>query len=153
VKGDCFRWFRYIIGDGNKASFWHDLWLANYLFKIRFPHIFEVFNQQDWSVNRVFNQGNVLLSFRRNLGEREELELAELLDILEGVQLSECKDSGKWIFERSGIFSTSSLYNELTFTGLQNIWLLCMWKTKIPLKIIIFLWQAINDKIQSRKGL
>jgi hypothetical protein len=104
-------------------------------------------------VNRVFNQGNVLLSFRRNLGEREELELAELLDILEGVQLSECKDSGKWIFERSGIFSTSSLYNELTFTGLQNIWLLCMWKTKIPLKIIIFLWQAINDKIQSRKGL
>jgi hypothetical protein len=33
-----------------------------------------------------------LLSFKRNLGEREELELAELSDLLEGVQLSESKD-------------------------------------------------------------
>jgi hypothetical protein len=56
VKGDCFRGFIYIIKDGNKARFWHDIWLGNCPFKIRFPHIFEVCNQQDWSINRVYNQ-------------------------------------------------------------------------------------------------
>jgi hypothetical protein len=153
VKGDYFIGFRYIIGDGNKACFWHDLWMGNCPLKIRSTHIFEVCNQQDWSVNRVCNQGNVLLSFKRNLGEREELELAELSDLLEGVQLSKSKDSVKWIFERFGIFSTSSLYNELTFTGFPIKWLLCLWKTKIPLKIRIFLRQVINDKIRSAKQL
>jgi hypothetical protein len=120
VKGDCFRGFRYIIGDCNKARFWHDLWLGNCPFKIRFPHIFEVCNQQDWSVNRVCNQDNILLSFRRNLGEREESEFAELLGILEGLQLSNSKDVVKWDFEKTGIYSTSSLYNKLTFTRFHN---------------------------------
>jgi hypothetical protein len=120
VKGDCFRGFRYIIRDGNKVRFWHDLWLGNYPFKIRFPHIFEVCNQQDWSVNRVCNQDNILLSFRRNLGEREESEFAELLGILEGLQLSNSKDVVKWDFEKTGIYSTSSLYNKLTFTRFHN---------------------------------
>jgi hypothetical protein len=61
-----------------------------------------------------------------------------------------CCQMDSW---KNGIFSTSSLYNELTFSGFHNRWLLCMWKTKIPLKIRIFLWQVINDKIQSAEQL
>lgn len=41
------------------------------------------------------------------------------------------------------------LYNELTFSGFTNRWLMCAWRTKLPLKIRVFLWQVFNDKIQS----
>jgi hypothetical protein len=30
---------------------------------------------------------------------------------------------------------------------------MCLWKTKVPLKIKIFLWRVINDKIQSAEQL
>jgi hypothetical protein len=42
---------------------------------------------------------------------------------------------------------------ELTFTGFYDRWVQCLWQTKIPLKIKIFLWQVINDKIQSVEQL
>jgi hypothetical protein len=87
------------------------------------------------------------------MGEREESEFVELLGILEGLELSDSKDVVKWDLEKTEIYSTSSLYNELTFTGFHNRWLLCTWKTNIPLKIRIFLWQVINDKIQSAEQL
>jgi hypothetical protein len=93
------------------------------------------------------------LSFRRNFGIREEAEFEELTDLLALVQLPEVDDSSTWVFERSGTFTTSSLYKELTFTGFSDRWLVCMWKTKLPLKIIIFLCQVINDKIQSGEQL
>jgi hypothetical protein len=42
---------------------------------------------------------------------------------------------------------------ELTFTGFYDRWVQCLWQTKIPLKIKIFLWQVINDNIQSAEQL
>jgi hypothetical protein len=151
----CFRGFMYIVGNGEKARFWHDVWVGECPLKIAFPHLFEICDHQDWSFQRVYNnQGELALPFRRNLGDREDLELAELSDIVANVSLSNSIDSVKWLLERSGSFSTF-LYNEPTFTGFSNRWLLvvCLWKTKMPLKNKIFLWQVINDKIQSIEQL
>jgi hypothetical protein len=90
-------------------------------------------------------QGYCDLTFRRNFDIREELEFGELSDLLTDVQLTNAEDSVTWVLEKSGNFSTSSLYKELTFTGFSNRWLVCMWETKLPLKIRFFLWQVIND--------
>jgi hypothetical protein len=93
------------------------------------------------------------LTFRRNFGVKEAAEFSNLRDLINSVTLSETRDSVQWVFEKSGVLSTSSLYNELTFTGFSNRWLMNVWKTKVPLKIRIFLWQVINDKIQSAEQL
>jgi hypothetical protein len=124
IKEDCMRGFKYIIGDGRKARFWHDVWVLDCPLKVAFPHIFEICNQQDWSVHRVCSQEDEVLSFRRNFGHREEMEYTELLELIGTINLSEGKDSVKWVLEKSGSFTTSSLYNELTFTGFANRWLL-----------------------------
>jgi hypothetical protein len=89
------------------------------------------------------------LTFRRNFGVREAAEFSDLRELINSVTLSETRDSVQWVLEKSSAFSTSSLYNELTFTGCSNRWLMNVWKTKVHLKIRIFLWQVINDKIQS----
>lgn len=57
------------------------------------------------------------------------------------------------MLERSGAFTTKSLYKELVCTGFSNRWMLCFWQTKVPLKIKIFLWRVVNDKIQSAEQL
>jgi hypothetical protein len=93
------------------------------------------------------------LTFRRNFGVREAAEFSELSELINSVTLSETRDSVQWVLEKSGAFSTSSLYNEITFTGFSNRGLMNVWKTKVPLKIRIFLWQVINDKIRSAEQL
>jgi hypothetical protein len=153
VRNDRARSFKYIIGDGKKVRFWHDTWLGDCPLKISFPHLYFICNQQDVSVYRVFNQGNLRLTFRRNFGCREDQELAELTELVGGVSFSENKDIVKWVLEKSGRFTTSSMYKDLTFTGFFDRWMQCLWQTKIPLKIKIFLWQVINDKIQSAEQL
>jgi hypothetical protein len=90
-----FRGFMYIVGDGKKARFRHDVWVGECPLKIAFPHLFEICNHQDWSFQRVYNQGELALTFRRNLGDREDLELAELSDIVANVSLSDSTDSVK----------------------------------------------------------
>jgi hypothetical protein len=65
-----------------------------------------------------------MLSFRRNLGERKEMEFAELLDILEGLQLSDSEDAVKWTFEKMGSFLPLLCITNLLSLD-HNIWLLC----------------------------
>lgn len=63
------------------------------------------------------------------------------------------KNSVSWALERSGDFTTVSLYRELTFPGVTNRWMMLIWEAKLPLKIKIFLWLVCNDKIQSAEQL
>jgi hypothetical protein len=138
IREDCKRGFKYIVGNGLRIRFWHDTWAGECPLKIVFPHLFEICNQQNWTVHRVCNQENFALTFRRNFGLREEAEFSEMQDLIHTVNLTHEKDSIKWVLEKTRVFSTSSLYKELTFSGFPNRWLLNVWKTKAPLKIRIF---------------
>jgi hypothetical protein len=99
------------------------------------------------------DNGNINLTFRRSFGEIHSQELPDLSTLMEGIALTNLLDSIKWCLYRIGIFTTASLYNEILFPGFENRWMMCIWKTKIPLKINIFLWQVCNDKIQSAEQL
>jgi hypothetical protein len=134
-----------VLGNGKKIRFWHDVCPL----KISFHNLFEICNQQDWSVHRILVGGFPNLSFRRIFDLREEKEWLELSQILEVISLTDDKNSVRWVLEKTKTFSTTSLYTELTFSGFTNKWLLCVWHSKLPLKIRVFLWQVFNDKIQS----
>jgi hypothetical protein len=105
-------------------------------------------------VARVLRNGSINLTFRRNFGEVEQTEWEILRSVLEGVSLFFFeKDTIRWIFEKSGHFTTSSLYKELTFPGMYNKWMCSVWSANLPLKIKIFPWRICNDKIQSADQL
>lgn len=45
----------------------------------------------------------------------------------------------RWALEKSGNFTTASLYRESKFPGMHNKWMMEIWMAKIPLKIKIFM--------------
>lgn len=153
VKEWCSRGLVYLLGGGKKIRFWYDVWVGGCPLNLVFPNIFDICNQQEGTVHRILSNISTNLTFRRSFGLVEQNEFLELLQILEGVSLSDGKGSVKWILEKSGVFCTSSMYRELTFTGCTNRWLMCVWRSKLPLKIRIFLKQVFNNKIQSAEQL
>ena len=80
-------------------------------------------------------------------------EWEELLECLFTVTLDETEDKEVWALEKSGYFTTSSLYKLLCFPGVVNQNMKDVWDSKIPLKIKFFVWQVFNDKLQSDENL
>ena len=68
--------------------------------------------------------------------------------LLGEVSLSDGRDEVFWALERSQQYSAKSLYNLMTFGGVQDVQMMLIWKCNIPLKVKIFLWMAIHDRIQ-----
>jgi hypothetical protein len=153
VRKDISRGVVYKIGNGKKARFWQDVWIGTCALRVAFPGIYEICNQQDWTVAKVMRNENLNLTFRRNFGAIQTLEWSELRTLIDGMFLTQAPDKVKWIFEKCGEFSTASLYRELTFTGIINKWMMNIWRAKLPLKIKKFLWQVCNDKVQSAEQL
>ena len=95
------------------------------------------------------------LAFRQALSP-EELEDWQSLSALFPV-LSESADSVVWLHSASGRFTVKSLYYRL-IGGTPSTRFSCVWKSKVPPKIKIFLWQAFRgrlpaaDQIKKRNG-
>jgi hypothetical protein len=81
----------------------------------------------------------------------------QLVQELEEVVPGEGRDKVLWKLEASGHFSVKSLYNTL-IKGPASPFGPAIWKTTIPTKIKIFLWQLSrgrlpsNDQILKRRG-
>jgi len=58
------------------------------------------------------------------------------------------RDDVFWALERSQQYSAKSLYNLMIFGEVQDVQIMLIWKCNIPLKVKIFLWMAIHDRIQ-----
>jgi hypothetical protein len=93
------------------------------------------------------------LSYRRKFGEVEMEEWKVLMSLLENVRLDDSRDMVCWKLERSGKFSTRSMYRFITFAGVIDVEMMEIWSAKIPLKVKIFLWMAWHDRIQTVQQL
>jgi hypothetical protein len=104
--------------------------------------------QQNWEVSRVLEGGVINLSFRRNFGCEEILEWEDVERELEQVALSDREDSMRWALSANGQFSTSSLYRHHSFSGVTDMRMEGLWKSKLPMKIKNFLWLVYRGRIQ-----
>jgi hypothetical protein len=68
---------KYVVNNGKKTRFWHHVWIRECPFLIAFCKIYEICNQQHWTVHQVLHEGMVNLTFRRALGEEELIEWEE----------------------------------------------------------------------------
>jgi len=80
--------------------------------------------------------------------DNQRQEWAELLEILNEVQLTEGVDKMVWALEKSGQYTTRSLYKSLTTGGMIDARAMLIWKSPIPLKVKNFMWMANHDRIQ-----
>ncbi|VAH35095.1 unnamed protein product [Triticum turgidum subsp. durum] len=70
--------------------------------------------------------------------------------VVNRIPLDERSDRIFWGLNQNGKFTTKSVYKmlEKPLSGCHYRWI---WKTKIPLKIKIFLWQMLQDAVLTRQ--
>ena len=67
--------------------------------------------------------------------------------------LTEGADKVVWKLEKSGKFTTRSVYRFITFGGVIDLRMMEIWRAKISLKLKIFPWMAWHDRIQTAQQL
>lgn len=69
-----------------------------------------------------------------------------MVQLLSQITLSEAVDEVSWALEKSGKYTTRSLYKELTTGGIIDTRMLLIWKSNIPLKVkSSFGWQLMIE--------
>jgi hypothetical protein len=68
------------------------------------------------------------------------------------VSLFDREDSIRWALSINSQFSTS-LYRHCSFSGVVDVRMEELWKSKLPLKIINFLWLVYRERIQTVDNL
>jgi hypothetical protein len=83
------------------------------------------------------------IEFRRSLNAADLQKWEELLSLLEGTHLNSLADQLQWLFEKSGKYSTKNMYRWTTHRGVVNRRMRGVWDSRLPMRIKVFLWQAV----------
>ena len=94
-----------------------------------------------------YQDGRWNIRFRHTFGPGEVNQWARLLAALP-YSLSATPDSVSWALSPSKCFTVSSAYRAL-FGGVNLAWTSHLWKAPMPLKIKIFTWQLLRDRLPS----
>ena len=71
------------------------------------------------------------------------------MDLLEEVHLNNSHDVVKWALEKSGTFTTKSMYRWLSHRGVINKRLQHIWQSRLPMKLKVFLWHISHNRLQT----
>jgi hypothetical protein len=92
-----------------------------------------------------------MIQFRRTLLGDALQPWDPLKDMVDGIQLTKGKDRVKWKIGTSGQFRVKDLYLQMRAEGSfpQKF----LWKTKIPMKVRIFIWLMIKCSVLTKDNL
>ena len=92
------------------------------------------------------------IPFRRNIMGNLLMQWQEVIDYVNSIRCCVDEDKVSWSLNKNGVFSTKSMYNflEKDLSGSSYSWI---WKTKIPLKIQIFVWQLFQNAVVTRDNM
>jgi hypothetical protein len=93
------------------------------------------------------------MDFKRPLSQIEAGQWEELPDLVEQVRINGDRDRVAWVLEKSGKYTSRSMYRFLSHRGVVNRRMRHLWKSRLPMKIKVFLWLAFQDRIQSGVAL
>jgi hypothetical protein len=139
---------RHHVQDGRKTMFWLDWWEGQGPLCDRFPQLFDCCVDPFVTVCDARSENGWDLQFRRSFGLAESVEWDNLGRIFYLCPALAGGDEVKWALEASGDFSTHSLYNRMSQGGAVPHFKE-VWKTRVPPKIRIFLWQLIRGRLPS----
>ena len=141
------------VNNGRNTLFWEDTWILPIPLKMAFPTLYSYSRRKMKAVFRIHIEGVWSLDLGRPLDDEEFLEWSQLMEILDKVCLNPLNNLVSWTYEKSGQYTTKSMYRLLTFRGVVNKRMLHLWQSKLPLKLKIFMWLASQDRLQSGMAL
>nr|GEV98153.1 RNA-directed DNA polymerase, eukaryota, reverse transcriptase zinc-binding domain protein [Tanacetum cinerariifolium] len=150
---DLSSFCKLALGNGHSIKFWLDKWYGDTPFKDKFNRCFNLELQKDVSVAPKLQSTDLSFSFRRcPRSGIEESQLGELNSLVSSLILSNSSDRWSWSFCGSGIFTVKSArdfidqYILVTSSPIR-------WSKVIPIKLNIFVWRFVLDKIPTRCNL
>jgi hypothetical protein len=145
---------RFEIGNGDHCRFWEDCWLKNVPLKIYYEDLFKMAREPNCFVSDCWRDDSWGMNFKRSLTVQEYNSWLGLLDELNDITLTDNKaDKVMWALDKKLAYTTKSLYRFLTDRGVTSRVAGYIWRSKIPLKIKVFLWQMFNNKLQTAQCL
>ena len=152
VKDKFLNLGSFQLNNGENIRFWEDKWLGNFTLSQQYPSLYNIARKKHISIATVFNSIPLNISFRRGLVGNNLVLWYNLVARIAQVRLNDREDVFKWGLHQSGIFSVHSMYSALICNGhvRQNR---TLWKTRIPLKIKIFLWYLHRGVVLTKDNL
>ncbi|KAE8791713.1 Heparanase-like protein 2 [Hordeum vulgare] len=147
IKDEIRLAIRFSVGNGAGTQFWLDPWLDGEPLRLRFPRLSAICGDPAVLVSATAREDGWHVAFRCPLGPAEVHEW-EALQVSVPFPTSSDRDSVAWSLSPSGEFSVSSAYLALCRLPVLP-WLSPLWKAPLPLKIKIFVWQLLRDRLFS----
>ena len=145
--------YRWVVGDGVKIRFWEDTWFGSSPLSVQFWGLYTVCNENLATIQQVWDGVNLKLTFRRNFNQKMIQQWLDLEKIASSLHLSNDCDSLVWTYTANGVYSTSSLYNIISFRGVIQVHIPAIWSLVVPPRVQIFLWLLSNNKLMTRDNL
>jgi hypothetical protein len=138
------------IGDGNKASFWHDPWADGLSAKCIAPSIFAMSKKKGWNVrNSIADNAWVLhLDTSAGLSVENLQEFIKLWSHTSQLTLhDDVPDSITWKLTNNGAYSCSSAYKAQFAGTIRSCMDSIIWKVWAPPKCKLFSWLIIQNRV------
>jgi hypothetical protein len=139
---------RFLVNNGKSVIFWEDVWEGEVPLKLIFPKLYEYSGEQNCLVSECWDSGEWVMDFARPLSQNEARQWDSLLVLLQNIHIIDSNDSVKWVLEKSGRYTTKSMYRYLLHRGISNVHMIKMWKCRLPMKLKIFMWLVFHGRVQ-----
>lgn len=151
---DSLRWgCKSIVNNGLNTRFWEDVWAGDIPLKLDFPNLYELSADKGILVGTCSEGDGWNLNFKRPLGDRDFGDWESLMNRLDDFRINEENDQFVLLLDKSRDYSTRSMYRRLIFRGVLNKRMIKLWKSKLPYKLKVFLWLAVQDRLQTGVNL
>jgi len=157
-------WFeeniRRVVGDGREILFWHDTWVGDISFKLKFSRLFDLSMYKESTVDEMarlgWNVGGRAWEWRRRLLAWEEESVGECSVMLLNVVLHDIvHDTWRWLLDHIHGYSVRGAYHFLTTSGstVDRHLVDDVWHKLIPSKVSVFVWRLLRDRLPTKDDL
>jgi hypothetical protein len=151
------RFTRFVVGDGSKISFWHDLWCRDTALKVAFPALFGIACVKYATVadNLEFlgNSSQWNVSFIREAHDWEVDVFVSFFQVLHSVKVSRGSEDKLWWVSKKCLFKVKSFFYSLACSGSSRFPWKSVWRTKAQSRAAFFVWSATLGKILTLDNL
>jgi hypothetical protein len=124
--------YRWKVGDGKQIHFWEDTWFGTAPLAVQFWELYCICNEKSRKIADIWVDG---VTFRRTFIETLMQSWRELLAVMEETILNVEADALIWCYNKSGVYSSQSFYNVISYRGITPPVYSCC----VPPKIQLFL--------------
>ena len=149
------------LGSGDRIKFWEDEWIEGEApLLTKYPRLFSISRQQNQVIQQMGGykeEWEWNLSWRRSLFDNEiPMATNFLRDIERKTIQRNRRDEWVWKTDQSGKYTAQSAYNLMRgaeVEGIQDGAFEELWKLKVPIKVAVFAWRLLRDRLPTKVNL